>query len=98
MARIRYLLHPFDKPFGGVAVIHRHVEWLAEAGFDAAIAMPAPAPMDFYGSAARTEIGYAPRAGDRVMIPEGLPLMLQPLRGAPIRRIMFCQNQYYLPF
>jgi hypothetical protein len=33
MARLRYLLHPFDKPFGGVATIHRHVEWLTAAGF-----------------------------------------------------------------
>lgn len=98
MARIRYLLHPFDKPFGGVATIHRHVEWLAAAGFDAAIAMAAPPAQDFYASRAKLDLAYAPQAGDRVAIPEGLPHLLAPLAQAPIRRILFCQNQYYLPF
>jgi hypothetical protein len=98
MARLRYLLHPFDKPFGGVATIHRHVEWLAAAGFDAAIAMTTPPAQDFYASRAKIDLAYTPQTGDRVVIPEGLPHLLAPLANAPIRRILFCQNQYYLPF
>jgi hypothetical protein len=98
MARIRYLLPPFDKPFGGVATTHRHVAWLAAAGFDAAIALPAPPPRDFYGLGAPVEYGFAPRAGDRLVVPEGAISLLDSFVGAPVRRLMFCQNQYYLPF
>ncbi|MBL0932589.1 MAG: hypothetical protein IBJ15_21085, partial [Alphaproteobacteria bacterium] len=98
MARLRYLLHPFDKPFGGVATILRHVEWLMAAGFDAAIAMAAPPAQVSSASRARFDFAYAPQVGDRVVIPEGLPHLLAPLANAPIRRILFCQNQYYLQF
>lgn len=98
MPRIRYLLPAFDKPFGGVATIHRHVAWLAAEGFDAAIAMAEAPPRDFYGSGARVEFGYAPRPGDRLVVPEGALSLLAPYEAAAVRRLMFCQNQYYLPF
>jgi hypothetical protein len=98
MARIRYLLPPFDKPFGGVATIHRHVAWLAAEGLDAAIALPAPPPRDFYEPGARVELDFAPLPGDRLVVPEGALTLLASFADAPVRRLMFCQNQYYLPF
>lgn len=98
MPRIRYLLPPFDKPFGGVATIHRHVAWLAAEGLDAAIALTAPPPRDFYGPGAPVAYDYAPAPGDRLVLPEGALSLATPFVGAPVRRLMFCQNQYYLPF
>lgn len=98
MPRIRYLLPPFDRPFGGVATIHRHVDWLTAHGFDAAIAMTAPPPRDFYGAWARVEYDFQAQDGDRLVAPEGALVLLAPHAGAAARRLMFCQNQYYLPF
>jgi hypothetical protein len=38
------------------------------------------------------------REGDIYVIPEGFSDYMQALKNAPVRKVMFCQNQYYLPF
>jgi len=100
--RIIYVLEPFTVPFGGVAVIYRHVEILAAHGFAAFVALRNKPAVDFYGTTAPQLIHngmFQVIPDDILVIPEGLwQAELRQLRGAPVRRLMFCQNQYYLPF
>lgn len=99
--RIIYILHPFDFPAGGVAVIYEHVEVLASAGFDAYVALPEKPAVDFYNTTAPLIIHHGKldlRPGDICVIPEGFMAYMDVLRTAPVRKLMFCQNQYYLPF
>lgn len=98
--RIFYLVPNYTVPFGGVAVIHAHVEILAAHGFDAAIAMVEPDATDFYQSTAPKVFhggALALRDGDRIVIPEVVPKYVPEDAGRAVRRIMLCQNQYYAP-
>lgn len=99
--RIVYILEPFEFPSGGVATIYRHVEILNACGFEAFVALPNKPAKDFYGSTAQLlihgrHINVVP--GDVFVIPEGFPQYVKALMGSPVKRLMFCQNQYYLPF
>lgn len=99
--RVIFVLEPFPFPSGGVAVIYRHAEILAMHGIPAFVALPQRPPVDFYGSRAPLIIhqGRLPvKAGDIFVIPEGFPTYVKALAAAPVERLMFCQNQYYLPF
>jgi hypothetical protein len=99
--RIIYLLKPFEVPFGGVAVIYDHVEILAQSGYQAFIALSNIPAQDFYNSNAPTIIHNGAmefRRGDICVIPEGFPDYMQALKAQPIKKVMFCQSQSYLPF
>ena len=99
--RIIFVLQPFDFPAGGVAVIYRHAELLAQHGFRAFVSLPNRPKIDFYGSTAPLIIHNGRidiEKGDIYVIPEGFSDYMEALRRAPVRRIMFCQNHYYLPF
>jgi len=99
--RVIFVLEPFSFPSGGVAVIYQHAEILAENGISAYVALPRQPAEDFYGSRARLIIhhGKLPfRRGDIFVIPEGFPAYVKALMATPVKRLMFCQNQYYLPF
>lgn len=50
------------------------------------------APLTVHGGALRTD------PGDIWVIPEGFSRYVDALRPAPVRKLMFCQNQYYVPF
>jgi glycosyltransferase involved in cell wall biosynthesis len=99
--RIIYVLEHFPFPSGGVANIYRHVEILKAKGFAAYVALPRTPPVDFYGTTAPMLLHGGrpqPQAGDIWVIPEALTAYVKALAGAPVKRLMFCQNQYYLPF
>src|SRR3984885_6379458 len=97
--RIIYFLEPFPFPSGGVANIYRHVEILAKNGFEAYVALRERPKVDFYGTTAPLLIGnVAPQRGDVCMIPEGFADLTRALMSTQAKRLMFCQNQYYLPF
>ena len=101
--RIIYVMHPFDVPFGGVANIYRHVEVLQRHGMPAFVALPSLPVRDFYGSAAPIllhsgKLRDCVGEGDVLVIPEGFANVASELAGTPARRLMFCQNQHYLPF
>jgi len=99
--RIIFFLAPFTVPFGGVATILDHVRLLSQNGISAWVAMPEQPTLDFYQTDAPT-IVYRESLGvseaDICVFPEGLLGYNQALKGRPARRLMFCQNQYYLPF
>ena len=101
--RILYVLEPFSIPFGGVATIYRHVEILHQHGMPALVALSKAPARDFYDTNAPTlihggRLDKLVRAGDVVVIPEGFKSYLELLAATPAKRLMFCQNQYYLPF
>jgi glycosyltransferase involved in cell wall biosynthesis len=99
--RILYILHPFDFPAGGVAVIYEHVELLAASGFNAYVALPEKPPVDFYQSRAPLMIHHGKlelQPGDIYVIPEGFGEYMEVLKDAPARKLMFCQSLSFLPF
>ena len=99
--RIIFFLAPFTVPFGGVATILDHVRVLSNNGISAWVAMPEQPTLDFYQTDAPTIIyreSLEVSEADICVFPEGLLGYNQALKGSPARRLMFCQNQYYLPF
>lgn len=99
--RILFVMEPFPFPSGGVATTYRHAEILAAHGLPAFVTMTEKPPVDFYGSHARLIIhgGKMPAGrGDIFVIREGDPEVVAALKSTPAKRLMFCQNQYYLPF
>jgi len=99
--RVIFVLEPFESPSGGVAVIYRHVEILSNYNIKAYVALPNKPKRDFYGSTAPLIIHgnqFQFEVGDIWVIPEGFAQYLQALRPARIRQLMFCQNQYCLPY
>ncbi len=99
--RIIYILLPFAFPAGGVAVIYEHVEILSRHGFRAFVALPEKPAVDFYQTKAPLLIHHGNlnvQPGDIYVIPEDFRDYMEALRNVPARKIMFCQNQYYLPF
>jgi len=99
--RIIFFLAPFKVPFGGVTVILTHVETLNRHGIAAWVALPEIPEIDFYEFDV-PKIIYREfvevSSYDICVFPEGLLGYMSTLRGEPGKRIMFCQNQYYLPF
>ena len=96
-----YMLEAARAPSGGVATIYRHVEMLNAHGFEAFVGLRTKPETDFYETNAPLLIhGGRLRValGDMFVIPECWPHLNRALRGTPAKRLMFCQNQYYLPF
>jgi glycosyltransferase involved in cell wall biosynthesis len=99
--RILFLLKPWGIPSGGTATIYKHVEILIENGFNACVLLSKKPSVDFYESSApvlihNNVINYQP--SDIFVIPEGFTDYLETLKNWPVRKVMFCQNQYFLPF
>ena len=99
--RIVYMLEATKTPVGGVATIYHHVEILNAHGFAAFVGLRAKPATDFYETNAPLlihggRLQVAP--GDVFVIPECWPRLNRALKGTPAKRLMFCQNQYYLPF
>ena len=99
--RIVYLLEATKAPYGGVATIYRHVEILNAHGFSAFVGLRTKPATDFYETMAPLLIHggcLQVEPGDVFVIPECWPHLNRALREAPAKRLMFCQNQYLLPF
>lgn len=97
--RIIYFLEPIAVPVGGVAAIYRHVEILAANGIEAYVALREKPKLDFYGTTAPALIGgVMPQQHDICVIPELYAGLVKVLMTTQAKRLMFCQNQYCLPF
>ena len=99
--RIIYLLDAAVAPAGGFAVIYKHVEILSEHGFNAFVGLARMPDIDFYKSRAPILIhndNIIAQKGDIYVIPEPFQNYMEALKSAPCKKIMFCQNHYYLPF
>ena len=94
-------MEPVPFPSGGVATIYRHAEILADNGIAAFVALAQKPAVDFDSSGAPLILHggqMLPQPGDVFVIPECGPRYVRALEAVPVKRIMFCQNQYYLPF
>lgn len=99
--RIVFVAESFAFPSGGISVIYQHAATLARHGFRASVALATRPERDFYGIDVPLILhGGALRVepGDIWVIPEGFSTYVDALRSAPVRKLMFCQNQYYIPF
>lgn len=97
--RILYLSKHFGYPLGGVRIAHHHVVMLNRNGFDARIVLvdnnrdsffDADIPMDVLGP------NFRMKAGDIFVVPEPWGDLLKRLEPYKVRRVMFCQNHFYL--
>jgi len=94
-------MEPLSFPAGGVAVIYRHAEILSDHGIPAFVALPSKPAVDFYDTHAPLIVHGGkldPQPGDVWVIPEGWREYMEALKSAPVKRIVFCQNQYYVAF
>jgi hypothetical protein len=104
------VLKPISFPSGGVAAIYRQVELLNAHGLPAWVALRRKPRVDFYQTKAPLLIYGRPftrsasglkchvRIGDVWVIPEVYPDIVRVLAGTATKRILFCQNHFYLPF
>jgi Glycosyl transferases group 1 len=79
-------------------MIYRHVEALAAHGFDAYVQpyKDDSGPAWFDHTAPRMPSGpYHPRSNDIVVLSEDIKLLFERFQKVPIRKVLFCQNQYY---
>ena len=107
--RVIFLLKPLPSPSGGVAAIYRHVEILNTHGVPAFVALRKKPKVDFYRTTApqlifgnallgkRASLRRQVRAGDIWVVPEVYPDYIRMLEGTPAKRLMLCQNHYFLP-
>jgi len=99
--RIIYHLEPFNFPSGGVATIYKHVEILNKHGYQAYVALRHQPTEDFYGSSAPLILhqgNLSIKNGDIWVLPEVSQKLMFILKDYPVRKVMFCQNHYYMPF
>ena len=99
--RIIYLLKNNDMPVGGAAVIYEHVEILHENGYHAFVSLPSLPLKDLYKSRAPVLIqngNLVWERGDIFVFPEAFPDFMKAFKDVPVKKIMFCQSQYNLPF
>lgn len=95
-SRIVYISWPASEVAGGVKVMYQHVALLGEAGRDAVVATPdAKAPW-WFETPART-VGLEDIAeGDVLVFPENNLELLERYSASPHRKLVFCQNPFYV--
>lgn len=99
--RIIYLLKNNDMPVGGAAVIYEHVEILRDNGYQAFVSLPLLPLQDLYKSSAPLLIQNGNlewQGSDIFVFPEAFPDFMKAFKDIPVRKIMFCQSHYNLPF
>lgn len=97
--RILYLSKHFGYPLGGVRIAHHHVAMLNRNGFDARIVLVDGNRDSFFDADIPIETlgpDYRMKAGDIYVIPEPWGDLLKRLEPFNVRRVMFCQNHFYL--
>jgi glycosyltransferase involved in cell wall biosynthesis len=97
--RILYLSKHFGYPLGGVRIAHHHVAMLNRNGFDATIVLVDGKRDSFFEADIPIDVltpDFRLRASDIVVIPEPWGDQMKRLARFPIRRLMFCQNHFYL--
>ena len=96
--RIRYILHAFDVPFGGVQQSRRHVRVLNELGYDAKVVIDSDKDAHFYGDPVPRifDRDFNATIDDICVVPEGWRKHALELSHTPAHLICYCQNHFYL--
>jgi len=98
--RILYFSKNFSYPLGGVRIIHHHVAILARHGCDAYVLLRQEEPQRFFDSTVPSLIAgrnFVVRPTDIFVVPEPWGDVLQSLSRTSARRVVFCQNHFYMP-
>ncbi|MBM4072669.1 MAG: glycosyltransferase family 4 protein [Planctomycetes bacterium] len=98
--RIYYLAKNFAYPLGGVRIIHHHVDLLVKNGYDAVVLLRQDEAQHFFRSQVPTMVAgrnMSITASDIFVVPEPWNDILRGLASSPARRIVFCQNHFYVP-
>ena len=99
MSRIFYISHDLSQPRGGIAVLYNHVAALREHGFEAFIVHATPgfryplAPRDIPVIDA-SDLGVS--RDDVLVVPEDHPAAVRRCRVLSCRKVLFCQNHFYV--
>ena len=98
MGRIYYLVDQ-RRIAGGIKVAYRHVATLRRNGLDAVIVHRVAERPDWFAApdvpvAAFSELAF--EAADVVVVPEDARHSLRTMARLPPRKVMFCQNHFYL--
>src|SRR5215472_4470398 len=99
MSRIFYISHDLSEPRGGIAVLYNHVAALREHGFEAFIVHATPG---FRYPLARRDIPVIDASNlgvsrnDVLVVPEDHPAAIRKARALSCRKVLFCQNHFYL--
>jgi glycosyltransferase involved in cell wall biosynthesis len=100
MPRIYYLAHDIDEPRGGISVLYDHVAELRAAGYDAYIVHTKEGFRYPYGRADAPVLNLTVRlpidSKDCLVVPEDHRPGLAAMSRAPCRKLVFCQNHYYI--
>ena len=100
MSRIFYVSHDVTNPRGGVTVLYDHVAALREHGLEAFVVHGAPG---FRYPFARNDVPVldssaqgALSTSDVLVVPEDYPSVVRTCRDLPCRKVLICQNHYYV--
>lgn len=98
--RILYLNHDNPAPSGGVRVIYDHVNLLVRNGYNAFVVhcrggfrpdwFEADVPILY------CDAGFTLLPDDLLILPEDHAGFLDLFRNAPVRKVLFCQNHFYI--
>jgi glycosyltransferase involved in cell wall biosynthesis len=95
MRRIVYICWPATIMAGGIKMVFRHVEALAENGFAAVVATQDGKPPHWFASAApMISLQEIVPDSDVLVLPENYAAMLQAFASWHNRKVVFCQSQH----
>lgn len=98
--RILYMNHDNPQPSGGVQVIYDHVRHLVRNGYDAYVVHFRsgfkPAWFDGQVPTLYCDQPFQVTPDDLILIPEDHAAFLEFFRDVPARKVLFCQNHFYL--
>lgn len=100
MGRILYINHDNPQPSGGVQVIYDHVRHLVQNGYEAYVVHGSsnftPDWFDTQVPVLFLDQQFQSFPGDLIIIPEDYAGLLEYFKGVSARKLIFCQNHFYL--
>ena len=96
MPRIAYLCWPASEISGGIKAAFQHVELLREAGLDAIVATEDGQRPRWFETDAPVHTLAGIGETDVLVFPENNPRLLERFAAGRQRKLVFCQNPYYV--
>jgi len=100
MSRILYISHDIAQPRGGIGVLYDHVAALREHGLDAFIVHTTPGFRYPFAGADIPVIDASSNlrvsATDVLVVPEDHPAAIRKCRVLSCRKVLLCQNHFYV--
>jgi len=107
--KIYYLLPDFDRPSGGMMFSYQHVKALIDGGYNATVlhtkdgfTLPwigkygEGVPIEYAGGGKDDQINFTSTLQDFIVLPEGYAEWFRAFAQTPSKKIINCQNWYYV--